>query len=129
MEKLRSIRVHGQGSDKYNNIRIGINGRLDAIQAAVLLAKLEIFDEEIGLRNTVASRYSEKLRKNVTTPFVHKDCTSVWAQYSILTERRDDMLIKLKSRGMPTAVYYPKPLHLQDAFQVHVVDPDARPVR
>ena len=116
MEKLRSIRVHGQGSDKYNNIRIGINGRLDSLQAAVLLAKLEIFDEEIGLRNTVASRYAEKLKNKVTTPFVHKDCMSVWAQYSILTEHRDEMLKKLKSRGVPTAVYYPKPLHLQDAF-------------
>ncbi len=117
MEKLRSIRVHGQGSDKYNNIRIGINGRLDTMQAAVLLAKMEIFDEEIGLRNNVASRYSEKLKDNVGTPFVHPDCISVWAQYSILAERRDEMLKKLKSRGVPTAVYYPKPLHLQDAFR------------
>jgi UDP-2-acetamido-2-deoxy-ribo-hexuluronate aminotransferase len=117
MQKLRSIRVHGQGSDKYNNIRIGINGRLDTMQAAVLLAKMEIFDEEIGLRNIVASRYSEKLKNKVTTPFVHKDCMSVWAQYSLLTEHRDDMLKKLKSRSVPTAVYYPKPLHLQDAFR------------
>jgi UDP-2-acetamido-2-deoxy-ribo-hexuluronate aminotransferase len=117
MQKLRSIRVHGQGSDKYNNIRIGINGRLDTMQAAVLLAKMEIFDEEIGLRNKVASRYSEKLKNNVVTPFVHPDCMSVWAQYSILAERRDEMLKKLKSRGVPTAVYYPKPLHLQNAFR------------
>ena len=117
MQKLRSIRVHGQGSDKYNNIRIGINGRLDSLQAAVLLAKMEIFEEEIELRNNVALRYSEKLKNTVTTPFVHKDCTSVWAQYSLLTEHRDDMLKKLKSRGVPTAVYYPKPLHMQDAFR------------
>ncbi len=117
MEKLRSIRVHGQGSDKYNNIRIGINGRLDTMQAAVLLAKMEIFDEEIGLRNNVASRYSDKLKNIVATPFVHPDCISVWAQYSILTDHRDEMLKKLKSRGVPTAVYYPKPLHLQDAFR------------
>ena len=117
MQKLRSIRVHGQGSDKYNNIRIGINGRLDTMQAAVLLAKMEIFDEEIGLRNKVASRYSDKLNGHVTTPFVHPDCVSVWAQYSILAEGRDEMLKKLKSKGVPTAVYYPKPLHLQDAFR------------
>jgi UDP-2-acetamido-2-deoxy-ribo-hexuluronate aminotransferase len=117
MHKLRSIRVHGQGSDKYNNIRIGINGRLDTMQAAVLLAKMEIFDEEIGLRNKVAGRYSEKLKNKFITPFVHKDCKSVWAQYSILTEQRDEMLKKLKSRGVPTAVYYPKPLHVQDAFR------------
>jgi len=117
MQKLRSIRVHGQGSDKYNNVRIGINGRLDTMQAAVLLAKMEIFDEEINLRNTVASRYTEKLKRVVTTPFVPKECLSVWAQYSVLVQRRDEMLDKLKSRGVPTAVYYPKPLHLQEAFR------------
>ena len=115
-EKLRSIRVHGQGSDKYNNIRIGINGRLDSMQAAVLLAKLEIFEEEITLRNNVAQRYSARLKDHVVTPFVQKDCVSVWAQYSLLTDRRDEMLKKLKSNGVPTAVYYPKPLHMQDAF-------------
>lgn len=117
MQKLRSIRVHGQGSDKYNNIRIGINGRLDTMQAAILLAKMEIFDEEIGLRNKVAARYSEKLKGKVVTPFVEKHCVSVWAQYSLRTDQRDEMLKKLKSRGVPTAVYYPKPLHLQDAFK------------
>ena len=117
MQKLRSIRVHGQGSDKYNNIRIGINGRLDTMQAAVLLAKMEIFDEEIALRNKVAARYSDTMKNSVVTPFVHPDCVSVWAQYSILTDQRDEMLKKLKSRGVPTAVYYPKPLHLQDAFR------------
>lgn len=116
MQKLRSIRVHGQGSDKYNNVRIGINGRLDTMQAAVLLAKMEIFDEEIELRNKVAARYSEKLKNCVTAPFVRGDCVSVWAQYSILAQEREEMLKKLKSRGVPTAVYYPKPLHLQDAF-------------
>jgi len=117
MEKLRSIRVHGQGSDKYNNVRIGINGRLDTMQAAVLLAKMEIFDEEIHLRNAAAARYSEKLKNSVTTPYVPKEFVSVWAQYSLVTEHRDAMLDKLKSRGVPTAVYYPKPLHLQEAFR------------
>ncbi len=117
LQKLRSIRVHGQGSDKYNNVRIGINGRLDTMQAAVLLAKMEIFDEEITLRNTVAARYSEKLKRAVATPFVPKDYVSVWAQYSVLVQRRDEMLDKLKSHGVPTAVYYPKPLHLQEAFR------------
>ncbi|HTY09430.1 MAG TPA: DegT/DnrJ/EryC1/StrS family aminotransferase [Bacteroidota bacterium] len=115
-EKLRSIRVHGQGSDKYNNVRIGINGRLDTMQAAVLLAKMEIFDEEIGLRNKIAARYSEQLKGHAVTPYVREDCVSVWAQYSLLTEHRDEMLQKLKSRGVPTAIYYPKPLHLQEAF-------------
>ena len=117
MQKLRSIRVHGQGSDKYNNVRIGINGRLDTMQAAVLLAKMEIFEEEISLRNAVAGRYTEKLNHAVTTPFVPKDYVSVWAQYSVLVQHRDEMLDKLRSRGVPTAVYYPKPLHLQDAFR------------
>ena len=116
LAKLRSIRVHGQGSDKYNNVRIGINGRLDTMQAAVLLAKMEVFEEELILRDKVAARYTEKLKGGVTTPFVHKDCVSAWAQYSLLTDNRDEMLKKLKSRGIPTAVYYPKPLHLQDAF-------------
>jgi UDP-2-acetamido-2-deoxy-ribo-hexuluronate aminotransferase len=115
--KLRSIRVHGQGQDKYDNVRIGINGRLDSIQAAVLLEKMEIFDDEIKLRNTVASRYSERLNGSFTTPFVREDCVSVWAQYSILTKKRDAVLEKLKSRGVPTAIYYPKPLHLQEAFR------------
>jgi UDP-2-acetamido-2-deoxy-ribo-hexuluronate aminotransferase len=114
--QLRSIRVHGQGSDKYNNVRIGINGRLDTMQAAVLLAKMEIFDEEIHLRNTIAARYTQKLQHSVTTPFVPKDYVSVWAQYSALVQHRDEMINKLKSRGVPTAVYYPKPLHLQEAF-------------
>ena len=117
LQKLRSIRVHGQGSDKYNNIRIGINGRMDTMQAAVLLAKMEIFDEEIHLRNTVAARYTEKLKNAATPPFVPKECVSVWAQYSLLVQHRDEMLAKLKSRGVPTAVYYPKPLHLQEAFR------------
>jgi len=71
--QLRSIRVHGQGSDKYNNVRIGINGRLDTMQAAVLLAKMEIFDEEVHLRNSIAARYTQKLQHSVTTPFVPKD--------------------------------------------------------
>jgi dTDP-4-amino-4,6-dideoxygalactose transaminase len=116
-EKLRSLRVHGQGSDKYDNVRIGINGRLDSIQAAVLLAKMEIFDEEIILRNSVASRYTEKLKGAVGTPFVRDDCSSVWAQYSILVPERANVMSKLKRAGVPTAIYYPKPLHLQEAFR------------
>ncbi len=117
MQKLRSIRVHGQGSDKYNNIRIGINGRLDTMQAAILLAKMEIFEEEIGLRNKVAARYTAKLKGKVVTPFIAERSVCAWAQYSLQTDHRDEMLKKLKSRGVPTAVYYPKPLHLQDAFK------------
>ena len=114
--KLRSIRVHGQGVDKYDNVRIGLNGRLDSIQAAVLLAKMEIFDDEFVLREKVAQRYTALLKDSVVTPHVSPDCTSCWAQYSILTKNRDSMISKLKAANVPTAIYYPKPLHLQDAF-------------
>jgi dTDP-4-amino-4,6-dideoxygalactose transaminase len=115
--KMRSIRVHGQGSDKYDNVRIGINGRFDTMQAAVLLAKLEIFDEELPLRNTVASRYSEKLKGKYVTPAVKENRSSAWAQYSLLSEDREGDLQRLKEWNIPTAIYYPKPLHLQDAFR------------
>jgi UDP-2-acetamido-2-deoxy-ribo-hexuluronate aminotransferase len=115
-EKLLSIRVHGQGTDKYNNIRVGINGRLDSIQAAILLAKFEIFDEEINLRQKVAGRYNELLQDYVKVPYVKDHNISVWAQYSVLHPERAKMMEKLKEKGIPTAVYYPKPLHLQDAF-------------
>lgn len=117
-EKLRSIRVHGKGYDKYDNIRIGINGRLDTLQAAILLAKLEIFEEEIALRNEVATRYAKGLKGKVTIPWIEPDRTSVWAQYSIVTDIRDELMQNLKSKGIPTAIYYPKPLHLQQAFHI-----------
>ncbi len=115
-EVLRSIRVHGQGIDKYNNIRIGINGRLDTIQAAVLLAKLEIFPEEVEARQEVARRYTKALGHLVETPYVAPECVSVWAQYSVRSDRRAALQEKLKNAGIPTAIYYPLPLHLQGAF-------------
>jgi len=115
--KMHSIRVHGQGSDKYDNVRIGINGRFDTMQAAVLLAKLSIFDEELSLRNKVAARYNEQLNGRYVTPAVKGDRSSVWAQYSLLSEDRRGDMERLKEWGIPTAIYYPKPLHLQDAFQ------------
>jgi UDP-2-acetamido-2-deoxy-ribo-hexuluronate aminotransferase len=115
-DKLVSIRVHGQGTDKYNNVRIGINGRLDTIQAAILLAKFEIFEEEINLRQEVAQRYSEELKDYVAIPFVKEHNLSAWAQYSIMHPKREKIISKLKDNGIPTAIYYPKPLHLQDAY-------------
>ena len=115
-EKLRSVRVHGKGRNKYDNVRIGINGRMDTLQAAVVLEKLTIFDEEVALRNQAAERYSEALSGKYVTPFVKPDRSSVWAQYSILSDDRDGDMTRLKERGVPTAVYYPKPLHLQEAF-------------
>jgi UDP-2-acetamido-2-deoxy-ribo-hexuluronate aminotransferase len=120
-ELMRSIRVHGQGSDKYDNARIGINGRLDTIQAAILHAKFDIFDEEIVLRQQVASRYTRHFDATdlLTAPYIPSDCQSAWAQYSVLAKdnlSRGSFQEKLKKEGIPTAIYYPKPLHLQEAF-------------
>jgi len=115
-EKLVSIRVHGKGSNKYENKRIGVNGRIDTIQAAILLAKFEIFDEEINLRQRVAKRYSEKLKDFVDVPYVKDHNISAWAQYSVLHPERDKILKRLKEKEIPSAIYYPKPLHLQEAF-------------
>ena len=116
-KKMISIRVHGSGSDKYDNVRLGINGRLDTMQAAILLAKFEIFSEEIELRQTIADRYSKLLKEHVTVPFVDVGCKSAWAQYSILCENRDVIIDKLKTAGIPIAIYYPIPLHLQGAYR------------
>jgi UDP-2-acetamido-2-deoxy-ribo-hexuluronate aminotransferase len=113
---MRSIRVHGQGSHKYDNVRIGLNGRLDTLQAAILLAKLDIFDQEVTARQKVAEHYSEILKEAAEVPYVAPDCTSVWAQYSVLSDRREELQGKLKAAGIPTAIYYPLPLHLQQAF-------------
>jgi UDP-2-acetamido-2-deoxy-ribo-hexuluronate aminotransferase len=118
---LRSLRNHGQGHDKYDNVRLGINGRLDTLQAAILLAKFDIFREELDLRQQVADRYSELLGRigMLRLPAIPEGCTSAWAQYSILAEDeelRKTAVSSLKEAGIPTAVHYPKPLHLQNAF-------------
>jgi len=117
--KLVSIRVHGSGSDKYDNIRLGINGRLDTLQAAILLAKLEIFPEEVDLRQQAAGRYTELLGKSgvVKCPVVAEGLKSAWAQYSLLCMHRDKIMAALKAKGIPTAIYYPIPLHLQGAYR------------
>jgi len=121
-DTLRSIRIHGKGADKYDNIRTGINGRMDTIQAAVLLAKFDIFPEEIELRQSVAERYRELLSNldSIVVPQVPEGVKSVWAQYSILARdgnQRSQLQAKLKEAHIPTAVYYPKPLHLQTAYR------------
>lgn len=118
---LKSLRVHGQGEDKYDNVRFGLNGRLDTLQAAILLAKFEIFPEEFDIRQNVAMNYSRLLSSipELTTPSVPQNCRSAWAQYSILAKdirHRQLILEALTDAGIPTAVYYPKPLHLQQAF-------------
>ena len=120
-EIMQSVRVHGQGHHKYDNIRIGVNGRLDTLQAGILLAKFDIFPEEIALRQEVAARYTELLARHsgLTQPAIPQDYKSAWAQYSILAQNsalRTALQIKLKDAKIPTAIYYPKPLHLQSAF-------------
>ena len=115
-EIIESLRIHGQGSDKYNNVRIGINGRMDTLQAAVLLAKMEVFDEEIALRQKVARQYSDLLKGHVQTPEIPEGYISAWAQYSVQSDDRTEIMERLKKSGIPTAIYYPKPLHLQEAF-------------
>jgi UDP-2-acetamido-2-deoxy-ribo-hexuluronate aminotransferase len=117
---LRSVRVHGQGSDKYDNVRLGLTGRLDTIQAAILLEKLKIFEDEIVARNLVAERYARGLGNVVTVPHLAAGCTSVWAQYTIrLPEAcdRDGFAAALKAQGIPTAIYYPKSMHQQTAYR------------
>ncbi|HVM08450.1 MAG TPA: DegT/DnrJ/EryC1/StrS family aminotransferase [Acidimicrobiales bacterium] len=114
---LRSIRVHGQGTHKYENVRVGINGRLDTIQAAVLLEKLAVFDDEFEARQRVASRYAELLGDVVRVPAVPDDRLSAWAQYTVVVDRRDELAAALRESGVPTAVYYPRPLHQQPAYQ------------
>ena len=115
---LVSLRVHGHSTDKYDNVRIGLTGRLDTIQAAVLLEKLKIFPDEIAARNKVAERYSNALGNVASVPRVPDGMTSVWAQYTIRIEpgRRADLAAALKAEGIPTAVYYTKPLHRQEAY-------------
>jgi len=119
-ETLRSVRVHGQGSDKYDNVRLGLTGRLDTVQAAILIEKLKIFDDEIAARNKVAALYAQGLGNVVTVPRIASECTSVWAQYTIRLPHgsdRDSFAAKLKAQGIPTAIYYPKSMHQQTAYR------------
>jgi dTDP-4-amino-4,6-dideoxygalactose transaminase len=117
-EVIRSLRVHGQGADRYDNVRIGVTGRLDTMQAAILIEKLKIFTDEIGARNRVAQRYNDALAEVAVVPNVPEGCTSVWAQYTIRLKpgRRDKLAGDLKAQGIPTAVYYPRPLHKLTAY-------------
>lgn len=114
---LRSLRQHGQGKDRYDNLRIGINSRLDSLQAAVLLAKLAIFEEEIELRQDVAARYNAALAETAEVPTVDAGARSVWAQYTIKVDGRDRVAAGLKAVGVPTAIYYPRTLNQQPAYR------------
>jgi dTDP-4-amino-4,6-dideoxygalactose transaminase len=128
---LRSIRAHGQGSDRYDNVRLGLTGRLDTIQAAVLIEKLKIFDDEIAARNKVAERYAQGLGNVVTVPRLATGHTSVWAQYTIRLPEgtdRDAFAAALKAQGVPTAIYYPKSMHQQTAYKNYPVVEGGVPV-
>jgi dTDP-4-amino-4,6-dideoxygalactose transaminase len=114
---IRSLRVHGQGNDKYDNVRVGINGRLDTIQAAILLEKLAIFADEIEARDRVAARYDELLPAGLKRPAITDKATSVWAQYTVQIDGRNELLAQLQRRGVPAAIYYARPLHRQAAYQ------------
>jgi dTDP-4-amino-4,6-dideoxygalactose transaminase len=117
---MESLRVHGKGEDKYDNVRIGMNGRLDTLQAAILIEKLAVFADEINERQRVANRYSAALRDVITTPTVMEGCISAWAQYTLIAKSADARAMLqngLKAAGIPTAVYYPKPLHQQTAYK------------
>lgn len=118
-EKMKSIHVHGQGSDKYDNVRIGLNSRLDTIQAAVLIEKLNIFDDELVKRNHVADYYTEQLKDVVETPTVPEGYGSSWAQYTLKlksTQEREKLIKTLNGNGIPAMVYYPIPMHKSTAY-------------
>ncbi len=132
-DKMNSIKVHGKGIDKYENIRIGINGRLDTLQAAILLAKFDIFPEELVMRQTVARRYTSLLTSDnsLLTPCIPPGNVSAWAQYSLLTgneNNRTVLLQKLQDNQIPSAIYYPKSLHMQTAFAYLGYQPGDFPV-
>ncbi len=114
--RLRSIRYHGKGTDKYDNVRVGLNSRLDTLQAAILREKLRILDDEIEARERIAQRYTARLDGAVETPPVPNSTHSAWAQYSIMSDRRDELQAALKAQGIPTGIYYPNPLHRQSAY-------------
>ena len=115
-EKMKSLRLHGQ-TKRYYHRYVGMGGRLDTLQAAVLNAKLDHYDHDVLRRQKVANAYTKSLNKHVTTPTIKNDRTSVWAQYSIRVKQRDRIQQELKSMGIPTAVHYPMPLHLQECFK------------
>jgi len=117
--KMKSLRVHGQ-SKRYHHRYIGIGGRMDTIQCAIVNVKLKYYKKDLALRQEVASKYSEKLKiknEKLVLPFIDERATSAFAQYSIRVQNRDEIQVKLKEQGIPTAVHYPMPLHLQECFE------------
>jgi dTDP-4-amino-4,6-dideoxygalactose transaminase len=127
-ERLRSLRGHGQGTDKYDNVRIGMNSRLDTVQAAILLEKLAIFPDEIAARTKVADRYAAGLAGVATVPVVLAGATSVWAQYTLRTPRREALAAACRAAGIPTAIYYPLALPQQTGYRHYPSAPGGVPV-
>lgn len=118
-EIMRSIRIHGFGKDRYENVRLGINGRLDTLQAAVLIEKLKIFQDELQSRERIARKYTEALQHVISTPAIPENYSSSWAQYTLIAEnkgQRDQVMNYLKSKDIPSMIYYPIPLHQQKVF-------------
>lgn len=115
--KIKQLRVHGQNK-RYHHKYIGMGGRLDTIQAAVLNVKLKYYSKDLSLRQEIAMKYTEILKgKGVKVPYIDPKATSAWAQYSIRVDNRDELQLELKEKGIPTAVHYPMPLHLQECFE------------
>ena len=127
-ELIKSYRVHGKGQDKYDNIRIGMNSRLDTIQAAILLEKLAEFPQELVSRNEAASRYEEVLSVRHKTPQVPEGFLSSWAQYTLVDENRDAVMAAYKQKGIPVVIYYAKCMHQQTAFKVLTHKEDCFPI-
>ncbi len=129
-ETIRSLRVHGEGKHRYDCVRIGLNGRLDTIQAAVISEKLKIFPDEIVARDRIAARYTAALADVATVPRVNDGVTSVWAQYTIRVPaaRRAGFAEALKAQGIPTAIHYPLPVHQQEAYRAYPVAEGGVPV-
>ena len=127
-ERLLSVRVHGQGTDKYDNIRLGINGRFDTVQAAILLEKLNIFDEELVKRQAISERYGAAFKGLVMVPELDSGKNSSWAQYTLRVNNRDDLVAALKEEAIPSAIYYPIPLHQQTAYKHYPCAPKGAPV-
>ncbi|MCO4315744.1 DegT/DnrJ/EryC1/StrS aminotransferase family protein [Phyllobacterium sp. 21LDTY02-6] len=127
-EILRSVLFHGKGATQYDNVRIGLNSRLDTIQAAILIEKLAILEDEMEARQVVARRYAEGLSDVVKVATIPDGHRSAWAQYAIQTERRDELKAHLQENGIPSVIYYVKPLHLQDAYKHYMRAPGGLPV-
>jgi len=125
---MDSLRIHGKGTDKYDNVRVGMNSRLDTLQAAILLPKLAVFSDEIEKRNAVAARYTDGLKDHaISVPKVMDGVTSTWAQYTIEVADPHGFAAHLKEQGIPTARYYPKPVHVQTAYEHYPVSGNGLP--